>query len=76
MADIPEFPITIVFHEDRDSWTAESVDELVSTVAWFDSDDPAQAATVTDARARLVRLKIQNHLLVSFEVAEDFGWSG
>ena len=76
MADVPEFPITIVFHVDRDSWTAGSLDELVSTMGWFDSDDPAQAATVTDARARLVRLKIQNHLLINLEVAEDFGWSG
>jgi len=73
MADAPEFPITIAFHEDRDAWTVESLDELVSAVPWFDSDDPAQAATVTDARGRLVRLRVNNQNLQTFEVREDFG---
>lgn len=73
MADDPEFPITIAFHEDRDAWTVGTIDELLSTVHWFDSDDPAQAATVTDARGRLVRLKIDNQTLLTFEVRDDFG---
>ena len=73
MADIPEFPITIAFHEDRDAWTVESLDELVTTVPWFDSDDPAQAATVTDALGRLVRLRVDNQNVLTFEVRDDFG---
>ena len=73
MADVPEFPITIAFHEDRDAWTVASLDELVSTIPWFDSDDPTQAATVTDARSRLVRLRVDNQNLLTFEVRDDFG---
>ena len=70
----PEFPVTVTFHEDREAWTAESLDELVAGLPWFDSDDPAQRATVTDALGRLVRLRIQNMSLQAFEVTEDWGF--
>ncbi len=69
----PEFPITVTFHEDRDAWTALSLEELLSELPWFDSDDPAQAATVTDALGRLVRLRVDNQNLLAFEVRDDFG---
>lgn len=72
----PEFPLTVTFHKDSDAWVLATVDELVAAVPWFDSDDPSQAATVTDARGRLVRLKIDNQLLLAFEISDDFGWSG
>jgi hypothetical protein len=69
----PDFPIMITFHRDGDAWVLATPEELVTSVEWFDSDDPTQAATVTDARGRAVRLKVQNQLLVTFEVSEDFG---
>ena len=73
MAGNPEFPVMITFHRDRDAWTLETAEELISALPWFDSDDPAQAATVSDARGRVVRLRIENQRLLAFEVSEDFG---
>jgi hypothetical protein len=73
MPGSPEFPITITFHEDRDAWTVETIDELVTAVPWFDSDDPSQAATVTDALGRVVRLKVDNQNLRALELGDDFG---
>lgn len=68
----PEFPITITRHEDGDAWTFENPGELVSAIDLFDSDDPAQRASVTEARGRLVRLRVQNAQLVTFELAADW----
>jgi hypothetical protein len=70
----PEFPITVTFHEDREAWTAESLEELLAGLPYFDSDDPSQRATVTDALGRLVRLRILNMSLLAFEVTEDWGF--
>jgi hypothetical protein len=68
----PEFPLTISYHSDGNAWTFESADELLSTLDWFDSDDPAERASVMDARGRLVRLKLQHGQLLVFELAA--GW--
>ena len=68
----PEFPLTISYHSDGNAWTFESADELLSTLDWFDSDDPAERASVMDARGRLVRLKLQHGQLLVFELAP--GW--
>jgi hypothetical protein len=67
-----EFPLTITYHSDSNVWTFESPDELLSSLPWFDSDDPAERASVVDARARLVRLKLQDGQLLVFELA--VGW--
>jgi hypothetical protein len=75
MADMssgPEFPVTITRHEDGDAWTFETVGELVSAVGLFDSDDPAAGASVTEARGRPVRLKVENGQLLTFELAPDW----
>jgi hypothetical protein len=74
MPGSPQFPITITFHEDRDAWTALSLEELLAELPWFDSDDPGQRATVTDALGRLVRLRVQNMSLLAFEVTEAWGF--
>ena len=68
----PEFPLTISYHSDGNAWTFETPDELLSTLGWFDSDDPAERASVMDAGGRLVRLKLQNGQLLAFELAG--GW--
>ena len=69
----PEFPITITRHDDGDAWTFENPGDLVSAIDLFDSDDPAQRASVTEARGRLVRLRVQNAQVMTFELAPD--WS-
>lgn len=68
----PEFPLTITYHSDGNAWTFETADELLSSLDWFDSDDPAERASVVDARGRLVRLKLQDGQLLTFALAE--GW--
>lgn len=68
----PEFPLTISYHRDGNAWTFENADDLLSTLDWFDSEDPAERASVVDARARLVRLKLQDGQLLVFELAA--GW--
>jgi hypothetical protein len=54
----PKFPLHVKFLEDGDEWTLESVDELTSSLEWFDSDDPDERATVRDAQGRPVRVKV------------------
>ena len=73
MDHAPEFPLTITYHSDGNAWSFASADELMSSLPWFDSDDPAERASVVDARARLVRLKLQDGQLVVFELAA--GWA-
>lgn len=68
----PEFPLTISYHRDANAWTFETADELLSSLPWFDSDDAAERASVVDARGRVVRLKLQNGQLLTFELAD--GW--
>jgi len=68
----PEFPLTISYHSDGNAWAFETAEELLSALDWFDSDDPAERASVMDARGRLVRLKLQNGQLLVFELAP--GW--
>ena len=69
----PEFPLTISYHSDANAWTFETADELLSSLDWFDSDEPAERASVVDARGRLVRLKLQNGQLLVFELADGWG---
>lgn len=68
----PEFPLTISYHSDGNAWTFETLDELLASLDWFESDDPAERASVVDARGRLVRLKLQSGQLLAFELAG--GW--
>lgn len=72
MSAYPEFPITITRHEDGDAWTFETAGELEGAIELVDSDDPAQRASVTAAGGRLVRLRVQNGHVITFELAE--GW--
>jgi hypothetical protein len=68
----PEFPLTITLHRDGDAWTFESTDELLDALAVFNTDDPAQGASVIDGRGRLVRLVVQNRSVVTLELVP--GW--
>ena len=70
--DDPELPITITSHPDGDAWTFETLDELVSSLVSFDSEDPAQPASVTDARGRPTRLAISAGAITAFALIP--GW--
>jgi hypothetical protein len=67
----PTFPIRVVFHEDGDEWVLGSVEELVSSLEWFDSDDPAENASVVDASGRRVRLRVEWLELRRLELADQ-----
>lgn len=67
----PTFPIRVVFHDDGDEWVLGSVEELVSSLEWFDSDDPAEHASVHDASGRRVRLRVEWLELRRLELADQ-----
>ncbi len=64
----PEFPITVTFHEDGEIWVLDSIAELACNLEWFDSDDPEENASVTDATGRPVRIKVENLDVLVFEL--------
>lgn len=68
----PELPLTITSHQDGDAWTFGTLDELLSAVSVFSTDDPSQAASVTDGRGRPARLVVENHQILAFELLP--GW--
>ena len=53
----PQFPLTILF-ADGEAWVLDNEEMIPGTLEWFDSDDPAEEANVTDARGRSVRLHV------------------
>ena len=53
----PLFPLTVAF-DDGECWVLNSESEIPGTLEWFDSDDPDEHATVTDAAGRAVRLRV------------------
>ena len=70
--EVPEFPLTITSHRDRDAWTFESTEDLIEAIDGFSSDDPSQAASVIDGRGRLVRLVVENRQISVLELVP--GW--
>lgn len=64
----PEFPIRVRFREDGAEWVLDSFDELVSSLEWFDSDDPTEDVSVVDAKGRAVRVKVAALELRRFEL--------
>lgn len=69
MEEIPEYPITVIFHEDNTEWVLYNEVEIVNNLEWFDSQDPEEYATVIDNQGRLVRLIVQQLEIISFELA-------
>ena len=65
---MPEFPITVLFHEDGDKWVLDNEDQLVCNLEWFDSSDPEESATVTDNKGRTVHLLIVQFEIKAFEL--------
>lgn len=67
----PEFPITVTFHEDGDVWVLNSIEEVASSLEWFDSEDPTQRATVTDREGRAVHLQVKKLDVLVFELRQE-----
>jgi len=56
--DEPTFPIMVVFHKLGERTESYSREELMTDLEDYDSEDPAWAATTTDAKGRRVILKV------------------
>ena len=65
----PEFPVTVKF-DDGEEWVLNDVEEVESSLVWFDSEDAEEEATVFDRFGRLVRLKVEALQLLIFEGIE------
>jgi hypothetical protein len=59
MLNRPEFPLKVVFQETGEEWLLENESDAAQNLEWFDSEDPEEAAVVTDKQGRPVRLKIE-----------------
>jgi len=69
-SDEPEFPITVVFHTLGKRTESYSREELMTQLEYFDSEDPIEAATATDAKGRRVILKVEALEIVEFRLAD------
>ena len=69
----PQFPLRVLFHGDSDEWVLDSVEDVVTALEWFDSDDPTENATVLDALGRKVRLRVESLQLQRLELADQPG---
>jgi hypothetical protein len=58
----------VTFHEDGDEWLLNSLKELAGSLEWFDSDDPAQNASVVDGKGRAVRIRVERLEVLRFEL--------
>ena len=64
----PEFPVTVTLHEEGEVFVLNSLKELACQLEWFDSDDPEENASVTDAKGRAIRTKIEKLSVLVFEL--------
>jgi hypothetical protein len=60
----PEFPLKVAFRDAGEEWLLESESEAEQNLEWFDSEDPTEAADVTDRLGRSVVLKIRELKIV------------
>lgn len=70
MSDSPRYPVSVRDLSDSSTEVFENEEELVSSLEWFDSDDPSYNSIVTDALGRRIRLKVQRLELVTFVLAD------
>ena len=68
VADKPIFPLIVHFHETGEKWVLDSMDDAACNLEWFDSEDPAERATVTDVLGRPVRLTVEQLLVQICEI--------
>ena len=68
--DEPTFPITVVFHKLGERTESHSREEIMTQLEYFDSEDPYESATATDAKGRRVVLKVEGLEILEFRLAE------
>ena len=66
----PQYPITVADSGSGESQLFTTEEELVTTLEWFNSDDPEYNAVVTDALGRAVQLKIERLEVVICRLSE------
>lgn len=59
----PRYPVAVRF-SDGEQWLLCSDHEIETTLEWFDSRDPTEDATVTDADGRSVELVIERQRIL------------
>ncbi len=68
MLNRPEFPLKVFFQETGEEWMLENEVDAVQNLEWFDSEDPNEAAVVTDRLGRLVLLKIEELKVIAMSL--------
>lgn len=63
----PVFPIHVKF-EDGDEWILNTVEELITSLEWFDSEDDDKTVKVYDNLGRPIHLKIEKFELIICEL--------
>jgi len=67
----PQFPITVTFHENGETWALSDLNDAACNLEWFDSDDEGEKADVVDREGHPVRLKVQSLKIVVCELKND-----
>lgn len=67
----PGFPISVHFHETGDVVCYEDIEDLVTGLEWFDSENASEDASVYDCQGRKVRLFIAKLKLLEFGLIEN-----
>lgn len=67
----PTFPINVRFNETRDVVFYENIEDLVTGLEWFDSEDASEDASVHDCQGRKVRVLIAKLELLEFCLIEN-----
>jgi hypothetical protein len=55
----PKYPLTVKFENDYEKLVFNDESETACTLEFFDSEDPDEKVTVTDASGQPVRLKVE-----------------
>lgn len=69
MKESPEYPLTVLFHEERKEWILNDDVDAAVNLEWFDSKDPEERATVTDNKGRAVHLVVRELVVTVCELA-------
>lgn len=64
----PKFPITVHYYEEDEKIIIEKEDEVEGTLEYFDSEDPEENASVTDAKGREVLIKVEHLEVKAFSL--------
>jgi hypothetical protein len=66
----PEFPLHVRFVDGKER-ILETIEEVETSLEWFDSDDDDNSAIVFDRQGRPVRLKVEALQVITCELIEN-----